>query len=194
MKLYFRLLWLVLTQRYRARCPPIGPCKSHFRVLPNDLDLLMHVNNGVYLTLADLGRTDMLLRSDMFGEIRQRGWNPVAAATSIRYRRSLSLWQKFSIDTRVLGWQGRSVYIEQRFESGGKLVAHMVIDARFLSRSGERIDSNQLVDVMKLDGASPSLPPWVEQWAESVRLQSDAETRDAQNRDAENQDGDGRAG
>lgn len=174
MKLIFRLLWLFLSQKFRARCSPLGPCRTNFRVLPNDLDVLLHVNNGVYLTLADLGRTDMLLRSDMLGEIRRKGWYPVAGAASVRYRRSLSLWQKFSIETRVLGWQGRSIFLEQRFESRGKLVALLVVDARFLSRSGERIHSSEVVDTMNLEAESPQLPPWVEKWAESVSMQADS--------------------
>ena len=32
------------------------------RVLPNDLDLLWHMNNGRYLSLMDQGRVDLMVR------------------------------------------------------------------------------------------------------------------------------------
>ena len=82
MKLYLRLFWLVITQSWRERCTMIGPCDTHMRVWPTDLDVFMHVNNGVYLTLMDLGRTDMMLRSGMFGPIRQQGWYPVVVGAN----------------------------------------------------------------------------------------------------------------
>lgn len=63
MKLFLRLVWLILTQRWRSRCNILEPVDTRLRVYPNDLDVLLHVNNGVYLTYADLGRTDLMLRS-----------------------------------------------------------------------------------------------------------------------------------
>lgn len=104
MKLYFRLLYLIFTQRLRSRCSVFGPCDTSLRVWPNDLDIFLHVNNGVYLTLMDLGRTDMMLRSGVFGPVRSKGWYPVVAAETIRFQRSLTLFQKFSIRTEVVGW------------------------------------------------------------------------------------------
>jgi len=118
MKLYFRLIWLILTQSRRSRSSLLGPVDTGFRVLPNDLDALFHVNNGVYLTLMDLGRTDLLLRSNAFSKIRKKGWYPVLAAETIRFKHSLKLWQRFIIRTRVVGWDERSIYLEQQFMHG----------------------------------------------------------------------------
>lgn len=181
MKYYLRLLWLVLTQRRRERCTLLGPCVTSFRVMPNDLDVFMHMNNGAYFTIADLGRTDLLLRSNAFGRIRERGWYPVVAGETIRFRRSLKLFERYTITTRVIAWNERSVYIEQVFErtgtSGTQAVATALIDARFLSTSGERIGTAQLLDVAAADDAlgfdgsesSPAMPPWVESWVASMQ-------------------------
>lgn len=135
-------------------------------MLPNDLDVFLHVNNGVYLTIADLGRTDLLMRSDTLGEMRRRGWYPIVAAETIRFRRSLRLWQRFTVITRVLGWSERAVYIEQRFETtDGEEVAHLLVDARFLARGGGRVAARELLDTMQIVDESPALPPWVARWA-----------------------------
>jgi hypothetical protein len=58
--LLLRTVWLVLTARFRSRCHVLGPVRTPFRVLPTDLDVLRHMNNGVYKSLLDLARTDLM--------------------------------------------------------------------------------------------------------------------------------------
>ena len=174
MKHYFRLLWLLLTHRRRAPCALTEVCTTPLRVWPNDLDVFGHMNNGVYLSMADLGRTDLMLRSGAFGPIRSRGWYPVVAAETIRFRRSLRPFQRYTIATRLLGWGERSVYLEQRFESDGALVAHALIDARFLGRRGARVGTDELLAAVALSGPSPALPGWVRDWADATRAMETA--------------------
>jgi len=147
----------------------MGPVDTHFRVLPNDLDALLHVNNGVYLTLMDLGRTDLLLRSDAFHTVRKKGWYPVLAAETIRFKRSLKLFQKFTIRTRVIGWDERSVYLEQQFISKDKLVAKAVVDARFLMKKGGTVTPAELMAFLKIEQSPMELPEWVATWGQSNR-------------------------
>lgn len=167
MKYVFRLFWLLLTQSRRSRCEVTGPCISNFRVLPNDLDVLMHMNNGVYLTMADLARVDLLLRSDAFHRVRKNGWYPVVAGETIRFRKSLKLWQPYSISTRVVAWTEKSIFLEQTFTSGDTFVARAIIDARFLSRRGGVVTSTELLDFLNLKAASPPVPAWIQNWSEN---------------------------
>lgn len=62
-----RLLWLVIRSRWAERCSTLGPCRTRLRVWPNDLDVFLHVNNGVYFSLCDLARVD-LMRLDITRE------------------------------------------------------------------------------------------------------------------------------
>lgn len=56
MNLWLRLLWLIVTAKARgALVLPEGVSIVTFRVWPHDLDLSVHMNNGRYLTLMDLG-------------------------------------------------------------------------------------------------------------------------------------------
>ena len=167
MKYIFRLLWLVLTQSRRPRCDLAGPCATHFRVLPNDLDIFMHVNNGVYLTIADLARTDLLLRSDAFHRIRKNGWYPVVASETIRFRKSLKLWQRFSITTHVVAWTEKSFFLEQTFNRGDTFIARAVIDVRFLSRRGGGVTSAEFLEFLGNDSVSPPVPEWILNWSEN---------------------------
>lgn len=169
MKLYLRLLWLILSQRFRSRCHVLGPVDTTLRVYPNDLDALLHVNNGVYLTYADLGRTDLLLRSDSFGLIRRQGWYPVAAAASIEFRKSLTLGQVFTIRTHIMGWDDRAVYLCQEIIRNEATVAKAMIDARFLKKTGGRVGTDELIQLLGIDTPSPELPPMLTQWIDSRR-------------------------
>ncbi len=166
MKLYFRLLYLIFTQRLRSRCSVFGPCDTTLRVWPNDLDIFFHVNNGVYLTLMDLGRTDMMLRSGVFGPVRSAGWYPVVAAETIRFQRSLTLFQKFSIRTEVVGWNEKSIYIEQVFTSKGKQIAIAALDIRFLKKVGGKVSPADLFALLGEEHHDqPELPAWIKTWS-----------------------------
>jgi acyl-CoA thioesterase FadM len=87
MKMLLRLLWLMITQSFRSRVGILDPTETTVRVYPNDLDIFLHVNNGVYRTYADLGRTDLMLRSNIFNLIRKQGWYPVVAAETIQFKK-----------------------------------------------------------------------------------------------------------
>jgi len=167
MKLLFRLFWLILTQSRRSRCSIMGPVDTELRVYPNDLDIFMHVNNGVYLTYADLGRTDMMLRSDVFNLIRENGWYPVVAAETITFKKSLKLGQRFTMTTRILGWDDSAIYMEQVFTRSGTLIARALIDARFLSRAGGKVSTAELYELVGVSGESPALPDSLTLWIES---------------------------
>ena len=81
MNLWLRLLWLLLTARWRGPLSlPRDSSTLRFRVWPHDLDLSFHLNNGRYLTLMDLGRLDVMVRSGLWREVLHHKWTPIASA------------------------------------------------------------------------------------------------------------------
>jgi len=155
---YLRLVWLAIAGRFRRRVPMVGPCRTPFRVWPTDLDLLMHVNNGIYLTIMDLARIDLMRRAGPWREVLARGWYPVVIAETIQFRRPLTLFQTFEIVTRVLAWDDRVFLLEQRFERRGQTIAIAYVRGRFLSKSGEKVTP---AEILALGGLAPdALPPW----------------------------------
>lgn len=62
MNLALRLLIVIIGTAFRPRLAPDSISRIRGCVLPNDLDLNFHMNNGRYLTVLDLGRIDFLLR------------------------------------------------------------------------------------------------------------------------------------
>ena len=164
MNLWFRLLWLLIASPLRTALSPYGPCRTSFRVWPTDLDVLRHVNNGVYLSMMDLGRVDLMTRAGLARRLRQRGWYPVVVAQTIRFRRSLTLLQRFEIETRVVGWDDKAFVLEQRFERGTETVADAFVRARFLSKTGERIAPRDVLALVGEGEQSPEMPEPIARW------------------------------
>jgi acyl-CoA thioesterase FadM len=140
-------------------------CSTPFQVLPSDLDVLRHMNNGVYFSVMDLARADLMMRCGLAGRLRQRHWYPVVAAQTIRFRRSLTLFQRFTVESRVLGWDDRAFLVEQLFVRDREPVASAVVRARFLGRKGERISPQDVLALVGLHAASPPLPVPVARWS-----------------------------
>ena len=120
MNLWFRLLWMLLRASSRAKlATPTEIIETDFRVLPTHLDVSLHMNNGRYLTIMDLGRLEFLLRSALYGIVRRDKLTPMVVAIAIRYRRELRPFQRYTLRTRIVGWREETVVFEQAFVTRG---------------------------------------------------------------------------
>lgn len=164
MNLFLRILWIMLFARFCPACPVLGPCRTSSRVWPTDLDILGHMNNGVYLSLFDLGRLDMMTRSGAVRKLKTKGWYPVVASETIQFSKSLTLFKSFEIVTRVLGWDDKAFFVLQQFETRGVTVVTGLIRARFLKRSGGIARPDEVLALLNHPTESPDLPEWVKRW------------------------------
>ena len=163
MNLWLRLIWLLLTAKRRGVIAmPHGLSSLLFRVWPHDCDVSVHMNNGRYLTLMDLGRTDIMLRSGLWREARRQGWTPIASAVTIRFRRELKPFQAFRLETRLLCWEDALVVMEQTFViAGGPRDGQIAARALF---KGGLYDRRQrcfvpITDLMQTIGLTAESPP-----------------------------------
>jgi acyl-CoA thioesterase FadM len=173
---YFRLFRIRLAARRGPRLEPDDVSRVHDRVWATDIDELRHMNNGVYLGLLDHARLDLLLRTGLWGRIRSAGVYPVVTTQTISYRKSLTLGQRFTIETRIAGYDDRQVYIEQRFVVDGEQYVRAVVAGRFLRDRGGVVSIAELGEVTGVDVAAHPIPEWMSDWASHVRMPS---TRDA---------------
>ncbi len=167
MNLFFRLLKVLLLVLLKPRrLETLGESILHFRVWPNDLDTNLHMNNGRYMTLLDLGRFDLLLRVGVFRVGWRRKWIPVLGSASIRFRRSLKLFEKFTMKTRLIGWDETWIYLEQSIESKGKLTTLAYLRGMFTGPQG-RVPMVELLKALGADHQpSPLLPEGLKMWLE----------------------------
>jgi acyl-CoA thioesterase FadM len=92
----------------------LDPVVTRLRVLPQDLDYMMVVNNGTYLQLMDVASHRHLGKNGALRLAAKRSWFGYVVASTMRYRRPLRLWERFEDTSRVLGWDDRVFYIVHR--------------------------------------------------------------------------------
>ena len=166
MVLLFRTLWKGLTLWFRQPLDPLETSVLAFRVWPNDLDVNVHMNNGRFLSVMDLGRFDLSFRTRLGRAMLRNRWMPLVGGVTIRYRRSLDPFERYELQTRLLGWDAKWVFLEQRFlKKGGDLAAEGVVRALFRGKDGN-VPVAEVLRQMGYDGPQPDLPESVRRWAE----------------------------
>ncbi|GAB4098723.1 acyl-CoA thioesterase [Sinomonas halotolerans] len=171
MHLLLRTLLLLITSRRRR---PLGLWETsqlRLRVLPTDVDLALHVNNGMYFSLMDLGRFDLMVRSGAWDTLRARGWSPVVNLETITFRKSLDLWQRYTMATRIIGVDERAIYFEQRMVAGGELYARAYIATRLVSAAGP-VPNEDIFAAVGQPPADLVLPEFLHRWREENALPS----------------------
>ncbi|KAM4864682.1 protein THEM6 isoform 1-T1 [Thomomys bottae] len=151
------------------------------RVLPSDLDLLLHMNNARYLREADVARAAHLARCGVLEALGQLGARGVLAASCARYRRSLRLFEPFEVRTRLLGWDDRAFYLEARFVSlrDGFVCALLRSRQHVVGASPDRVVQH----LCKRRVEPPELPEDLQHWiayneASSQLLRAESGLRD----------------
>lgn len=136
------------------------------RVWPTDIDFNFHLNDGRYVSIAGVGRVDLMSRIGLLRPAMRRHWYPVVGATMIRHRREIRSFEKFTLSSRIVGWDDKWFYFEHRFEKEGTLAA--IAYARGVMRTREgAVPSNQVLALVGYGAPSPELPEPVKRWREA---------------------------
>lgn len=169
MNLWLRILWYLAVARFRPRLSlPGDVSRLAFRVWPLDLDTSLHMNNGRYLTLMDLGRLDIMVGSGLWRAVLRHGWTPIASAIKIRFRRELRPFQRFRLETRLVAWDKASVIMEQTFviaggPRDGQIAATALFKGGIYDRAERRfVETARLMAEIGVDARSPPLTPEAE--------------------------------
>jgi YbgC/YbaW family acyl-CoA thioester hydrolase len=170
MNMIFRFIYLLLVSRFRKRAQLLEKVSTPFRVSITDLDLLMHMNNGKYLSLMDLARVDLMLRSGALQVLNHNKIYPVVAAETIHFKKSLKLFNKFDIQTQIMGWDEKDFYLEQEFFRNGEMYARAIVKARMLKSGGGKISPAECMTLIGGSTVSPELPDYIKAWLSSSLL------------------------
>lgn len=124
MNLILRMLYVSILSLFRERLEE-GNFVSDLslRVLPNDLDINLHMNNGRYLTICDLNRIDLFIRSGLMRAMFKRGWIPVIAEHTMTYKRPLGLFERYDVKLEVTHSDAKYFYMKHTFSGAGRIVA-----------------------------------------------------------------------
>ncbi|AJT42072.1 acyl-CoA thioesterase [Psychromicrobium lacuslunae] len=169
MHLFLRTLFHLFLAARRSALSLWGHSSVKMRAWPTDIDIAGHINNGMYFSLMDLGRFDLMIRSGMWQKVRDRGWTPVMSAETISFRKSLKLWQRYTMESRVIGFDERAMYFEQCMVVDGEIYARAFMAMRLVGR-GRPVTNQELFEVIGEPPADLVLPEWIHGWRSEVAL------------------------
>jgi len=169
MNLWLRLLWYLLRVRWSAPIVlPGGYSDLAFRVWPTDLDTSLHMNNGRFLTIMDIGRLDFMVRTGLWRPLIRHRWTPIASSILIRYRRELRGFARFRLETRIVAWSEATVVMEQQFivdggARNGELAARALFKGGLYDRKARTfVTMLRLMAELGIEPVAPEITPEVE--------------------------------
>ncbi|MCK2034549.1 acyl-CoA thioesterase [Microbacterium sp. SSW1-49] len=176
MNVIWRTLLVILGARRRVRrgdvLDPNAVGSIRLTTLPTDIDILRHMNNGRYLSLFDLGRWDLLIRTGLFDAMNARGWYAVVSSETVTFRKSLELWQRFDVESRFVGHDEKALFLEHRAVVDGEVYAKVIVRARMLRRSGGTVSHEELFGALGKPEGLPEIDEWIHDWAAASALPS----------------------
>jgi acyl-CoA thioesterase FadM len=157
MVLFLRVVLIILKNLFRRRSGVLDESLLRLRVWPTDMDLNFHLNDGRYVSLTGLGRLDLMSRSRLLRRALRRRWYPVVGGAVIRYRREIGAFEKFTLHSRIVGWDEKWVYFEHRFEKNGEVAAIAYARGVMRNRQGP-VPTRDVMALIDFKGPSPALP------------------------------------
>ena len=151
---------LLIARNAVAPLPPLQPLATDtisLRVWPNDIDFNLHLNNARYLSVMDYGRIRLLARAGLLKPVIKARFAPVVGSVWITYRRSLPLWTRYRLATRLACWDERWFYMEQIFSSREGLVAAGWVKGALLKNSAI-VPPQQIMEMAHPGIQTPPIP------------------------------------
>ncbi len=168
MRLRLRLLLLLLSSFWKKPLGVLDESVITLTVLPNDVDV-RKVTRDRYFAMMDLGRMDLVFRSELLKLMLKNKWVPVSTYDTIRFRYPLKVFQRFQLKTQVVWWDDAAVYVKHTFERKGRVVATSYGFATFLGSNGP-VPPQKILDQIGIAVIKPSQPQIVARLKESEFL------------------------
>ena len=168
---FSRMLLQLLRSRRRPTLGLWDSSRLTLRVLPTEIDIFGHVNNGMYFSIMDLGRLDMMVRSGVWKTLQAKGWSGVVSAETISFRKSLKLGHRYHVDTCLIGVDGRTAFFEHRIVVDDEIFARAYVGTRLTAKTGT-ITREDMIDVFGAPPEGLEVPDWLIEWSRNNSLPS----------------------
>ncbi len=136
MNLYLRLLFTLLRAWRLPRFTVGTTLERSFRVLPNDIDINGHMNNGRYMTIVDLMLMEYFVRIGFAGVLLKNRWKPMSGGSFITYRRGLKPFQKYQLRYKIEACDEFWNFMRFEFLDGEKVCASGYMKGAAVSKNG----------------------------------------------------------
>lgn len=136
-----------------------------------DVDIFIrHMNNARYLRELDFARFHFYALTGLYEEVKKKNGGAVQGASSVRYRRTIPIFHPYKIETKLIWWDDKAIYLEQQFIT----LADGFVRAVALSK--QCITNCNVIDVLKNfpEGQNiPEMPKELKLWLEAIEVSSE---------------------
>lgn len=172
-RFYYYALTTKRLQKHLTRRQLLESQTTRGMVLPQDIDGFLHMNNSKYLKEFDLARLRFAASLGFMEISRREGAIFVVNASSIRFRRSMKVFQRYSIGTKLVGWNEGAMFLEQRMLTTTGFVSAIMLTKIAIKRTSvETFIKGFCGDVVTSPEPSKELKSWfdsIEQSSQTLK-------------------------
>lgn len=160
-----RFIIAVVSATLASRIDVDAIARVRMRVLPNDLDLNLHMTNARYLALFDIAAVVFGIRVGLGRLIIKRGLRPLIASRIVRHRFSLRPFENLTVSTRLIWWDEKWFYIDQRMKTRRGIAAIVLTKGLvYQRRSSHTLRPEDVLRLLGFAASASSKPPEIARW------------------------------
>ena len=145
---WIRLLLAMLSAKFKNKLVGTETVCKPFRVWLTDIDVSV-MNHAAIMTVLETGRLDLMVRSNFFKVASKNKWFFPSQAISIQFYRPLKVFQKAEIYTRISYMDDKWIYVEQKIERQGKIVAACLVK-NTIKKGRETIPTSKIMEALNI--------------------------------------------
>lgn len=158
-----RFLRVLRQARRRSKLGFDAVSEITLRCWPWDLDMFAELNNGRALSLFDLGRFDLAVRTGLAAALRRNRWGLAVAGGSTRFRRRIRAFERIAMRTRAVARDARWIYLAQSMHVGGEPACSLLLRT-CVTAKGRILPTDEVAAAIGAEEWRPETPQWVLDW------------------------------
>ena len=146
---WIRLLSTLILSKFKKKLKVTETVTSSFHVWITDIDVSI-MNHASIMTVFETGRLELMVRSNFFNVASKNKWYFPTQAISVQYYRPLKLFQKAQLYTRISFVDEKWIYVEQKIERNGKIVAACLVK-NTVKKGREIVPNSKIIEALNID-------------------------------------------
>ena len=161
-----KALTVLVKARFRSPITISEPSVINLRAGITDIDMFMELNNARHLTIMELGRWDFSQRVGVVKLLKTKKWGLVVGGASVRFRRRIPFWSRYTMTTQLLCHDGRWFYFLQETHRQGQICSSGLIKAGVTAQGG-LVDAPIVIEAMGQSDTGLAMKDWVQAWIDA---------------------------
>jgi len=161
-----KLASTLIKAAFSSKIKPEDKSVLTYRAGITDIDMFFELNNARYFTYMEMARWDFSYRVGLLSLMKKHKWGVTIGGASVRYRRRIPAFSKFTVTTEMVCHDDRWYYFLQEMHIGDKICFSGLIKACVTSKNG-LVEAIQVNEKMGRADWNPKVPDWIKAWIEA---------------------------